>query len=58
MTKRAYGWTWLCDFGLCCWVESDKKSLLEGSKPSPEAMPVRVELVPTNKRVREKIGLL
>ena len=57
MTKRAYGWVWLCDFGLCYWAESSREKLLQEGKPSPEAKPVRVELVPTNKKVREKLGL-
>ena len=53
MNKRAYGWAWLCDFGLCSWVEPEKEVLISRSKPSPEAIPVRVELVPTLKRHRD-----
>jgi len=51
MTKT-YGWAWLCDFGLCQWAEPNRERLLRGSKPSPEAVAVRVELVPTLKKYR------
>ena len=51
--KRTYGWAWLCDFGLCKWAEPDKERLTERSKPSPEAIPIRVELVPTLKKYRD-----
>ena len=45
---KTYCWTWLCDFGLCSWVEPTKARLIGAdNKPSPEAVPVRVELVPT-----------
>lgn len=53
MTRRAYGWAWLCDFGLCSWVEPEKEVLTSCRKPSPEAIAVRVELVPTLKRHRD-----
>lgn len=50
--SKTYGWAWLCDFGLCQWAEPSRKRLLKGSKPSPEAIAVRVELVPTLKKYR------
>ncbi len=43
-----YGWAWLCDFGLCEWAEPTKEQLMRQSKPSPEAKPVYVALVPVS----------
>ncbi len=52
--KKTYGWAWLCDFGLCQWAEPSRDALTSRSKPSPEAIPIRVELIPTLKKYREK----
>ena len=55
--NKTYGWAWLCDFGLCQWAEPDRERLVKRSKPSPEAIPVRVELIPTRKEHRERLGI-
>jgi len=41
------GYAWLCDFGLCEWVEPTKDMLLgrRPHKPSPEAKPVAVRII-------------
>jgi hypothetical protein len=43
--RKVLAWAWLCDFGLCRWAEPDRERLIEKGQPSPEARPVRVELV-------------
>lgn len=46
------GWAWAIDFNdgkgwvMCHWAKSSKKGLLAGNKPSPEARPVYVAIVP------------
>jgi len=57
MSKRAYGWAWLCDFGLCHWAEPNRDALHLRSKPSPEAIAIRVELVPTLTKYRAQIEI-
>jgi len=39
------GYTWLCDFGLCHWVNAYKSHLLNRGKPSPEARAVKVRII-------------
>jgi len=40
-----HGYAWRCDFGLCHWAEPSKAALTKTSKPSPEAVPVRVRIL-------------
>jgi len=62
--RRGFGWTWEFQpehdgqWVLCNWAAPFKSVLLddEHSKPSDEARPVRVELVPTSKRNRKRYG--
>jgi hypothetical protein len=55
--SKTYCWTWLCDFGLCSWVEPTKERLIgTNNKPSQEAVPVRVELVPVKQSIRDLIA--
>ncbi len=54
-SQKGYGYAWLCDFGLCNWAEPYLTDLTSKTKPSPEAIAVRVELVPTLKRYRERV---
>jgi hypothetical protein len=46
--KKVYVWTWICDFGkgpqLCLFAEATKENLVNNGKPSPEAIPVRVQM--------------
>jgi hypothetical protein len=52
--KHPVAWAWRCDFGLCGWAASKRSILLESrglalglrTRPSPEAKPTRVRLVP------------
>ena len=50
--KPGHGWAWALDWNkngdwtLCHWVEPDRKRLVARSKPSPEARPVHVAIVP------------
>lgn len=39
-------WTWQMDDGLCYWAQPRRDTLLAEGKPSPEAKPVLVRLVP------------
>lgn len=62
--RRGYGWAWEfkpmpdSDWHLCHWAVPFKSILLndEHAKPCDDARPVRVELVPTNKRTRTRYG--
>lgn len=62
--RRGYGWAWEFEpmpgqgWHLCHWVAPTRASLLndEHSKPCDDARPVRVELVPTSKRIRTRYG--
>jgi hypothetical protein len=57
--KKSYGWTWMIEWEpawvLCQWVEPSKDRLMSKHKPSPEAVAVRVELVPTQKKYRDML---
>jgi hypothetical protein len=49
--KRSSGWAWAVHDGptgwqLVHWAEPTKEQLLRSSKPSPEARPVRVVIIP------------
>ena len=66
--RTGIGWAWEFQYpdgswSLCNWAEPYKEWMTGGSelsehmKPSPEARLVRVELVPTSKRNRERYGL-
>ncbi len=45
--KHPLAWAWKMDGGLCYWAEPSRKQLMaKKDKPSPEAIPVRVRLVP------------
>lgn len=39
-------WAWLCDFGICSWAYPTKEKLLEENKPSPEAKPIHIVMLP------------
>lgn len=62
--RQGYGWTWEFkpmhgeDYHLCHWALPTKAVLLLeiDSKPSDDARPIRVELVPTGKRNRKRYG--
>jgi hypothetical protein len=50
--RKAYGFAWAISgtkgWSLCQWAEPSKDRLERDGKPSPEAVMVRVELVPAN----------
>lgn len=54
MSKSKYShprvWTWRIQEGLCYCTEYSREGL--GDKPSPEAKPVRVRLVPESEYLR------
>jgi hypothetical protein len=63
--RTGVGWAWeLQDFDgewvICNWAAPFKEWLLkdEHSKPSDEALPIRVEIIPTSKRNRKRYGVL
>ena len=41
-----YGWAWSFEGGTCHWAAPNKEELLRERKPSPEAKPIKVALVP------------
>lgn len=63
-TRRGYAWTWEFEpmpgqgWHLCHWTAPTKAALMydDFSRPSEDARPVRVELVPTSKRARTRYG--
>lgn len=53
---KSFGWAWFSPtIGLCHWAEPNKAKLTREGKPSPEAIPVRVELVPTREAIRKQV---
>jgi hypothetical protein len=49
--RKGHGWTWAIEEGrehwrFCNWVEPTKAKLLATAKPSPEARPCKVAIVP------------
>ncbi len=44
--STGWGWAWVISEGMCHWVEPSRGSLTRRSKPSPEAKPVHVAIVP------------
>ena len=62
--RTGVGWAWEFEYPdgtwhLCNWAEPFKEMLLNDDdiKPSDEARLVRVELIPTSKRNRERYDL-
>ncbi len=51
--NEARAWAWICDFGLCRWAEPTRAMLVKTKKPSPEAKPIRVRLVPVERKARK-----
>ena len=44
--KPGIAWAWAFGNELCHWAEPDRARLLAGGKPTPEAVPVAVYIVP------------
>lgn len=53
--KPVPAWAWAIDDGgkpeLCHWAEPSKELLLRQSKPSPEAKPVKVLIMPYSREL-------
>lgn len=48
------GWAWLCRFGVCNYAAPSKEDLLKHNLPSPEAIPVRVTIIPLKRQAKGK----